>query len=188
MYPEGDPPLQPWAAAKFKTADETINDPKLNCMPHGMPSFMYSVLPFEIIQIPNRVVIHLEDDRVLREIYVDGREHPKDPDPSYNGHSIGRWEGDTFVVDTVGIKETTWVDHVGLPHSDALHLVERIRRVDHDHLVDDFTVDDPKAYTKTWTSQQGYLLKPDWEIAENVCEENNKFEKEKDLYTSPKKK
>jgi hypothetical protein len=83
--------------------------------------------------------------------------------------------GDTLIVDTIGLKDVTWTDHVGLPHSDALHVVERIRRVDHNTLEDDFTIDDPKAYTKTWTAQQMYDLKPDWQVEENVCEENNKY-------------
>jgi hypothetical protein len=175
MYQDGDTPFTPWAAAKFKTADSTKNDPRLDCLPHGMPMFMFSVQPFEIIQLPNRLIMHLEDDSVLREIYIDGRQHPPDPDASYNGHSVGRWEGDTLVVDTIALKEKTWLDHVGTPHSDVLHVVERIRRVAHDSLVNDVTVDDPKAFTKTWTSQQTYVLKPDWEIVENVCEENNKY-------------
>jgi hypothetical protein len=175
MYQDGDPPLQPWAKAKFKTANPETNDPRLNCLPHGMPMFMYSRQPMEFFQIPGRVVVHVEDDGVLRQIYTDGRQHPKDPDPTYNGHSIGRWEGDTLIVDTIGLKDTTWTDHVGLPHSDALHVVERIRRVDHNTLVDDFAIDDPKTFTKTWTAQQIYDLKPDWEVQENVCEENNKY-------------
>ncbi len=175
MSPKAKPPMQPWAEAKFKTANPETNDPRLNCLPHGVPVFMYSVMPIEVIQIPGRVIMHLEDDSLLREIYVDGQQHPKSPDLTYNGHSIGKWEGDTLVVDTVGLKATTWLDHVGHPHSDALHVVERIRRVDHNTLQDDFTIDDPKAYTKTWTAQQVYDLKADWQVVENVCEENNKY-------------
>jgi hypothetical protein len=92
-----------------------------------------------VIQIPGRVIMHLEDDSLLRQIYTEGEQHPKNPDLTYNGDSIGKWEGDTLVVDTVGLKDTTWLDHVGHPHSDALHVVERIRRVEHNTLVDDFT-------------------------------------------------
>ena len=175
MSPKAKPPMQPWAEAKFKKANPETNDPRLNCLPHGVPVFMYSVMPIEVIEIPGRVIMHLEDDSLLREIYIDGQQHPKSPDPTYNGHSVGKWEGDTLIVDTVGLKATTWLDHVGHPHSDALHVVERIRRVDRNTLVDDFTIDDPKAYTKTWTAQQIYDLKPDWQVVENVCEENNKY-------------
>ena len=175
MYPDGEPQLQPWAKAQSQTHNPETNDPHLNCLPLGMPMFMYSRQPLEFFQIPGRIVMHVEDDPVLREIYMDGRQHPKDPDPTYNGHSIGHWEGDTLVVDTVGLKANTWTDHNGLPHSDALHIIERIRRVDRKTLEDDFTIDDPKAYTKIWTASQVYDLKPDWEIQENVCEENNKY-------------
>jgi len=175
MYPGGEPPLQPWAKIQAKANNPETNDPHLSCLPHGMPMFMYSRQPMEYFQIPGRIVVHVEDDPVLREIYMDGRQHPKDPDPTYNGHSIGHWEGDTLVVDTIGLKPNTWADHNGLPHSDALHVMERIHRVNHDTLEDDFTIDDPKAYTKIWTATQTYDLKPDWEILENVCEENNKY-------------
>jgi hypothetical protein len=174
MYLDGAPPLQPWAEAKFKAADVTKNDPNLSCLPEGVPRVMFIPLPMEIIQIPGRVLIRQEAWNQFREIFTDGRQHPKDLDPTFMGHSTGKYEGDTLVVDTVGFNERTWLDHVGLPHSDALHVVERIRRVDHNTLQDDFTIDDPKAFTKTWTAQQTYNLKPGWEIAEFVCE-NNKY-------------
>jgi hypothetical protein len=174
IYLNGDPPLQPWAEAKFKAVDVMKDDPNLDCLPEGMPRVMYIPLPMEIIQIPGRVLIRQEAWNQFRQIFTDGRQHPKDLDPTFMGHSIGRYEADTLVVDTVGINERTWLDHVGLPHSDALHVVERIRRVDHNTLQDDFTIDDPKTFTKTWTAQQTYDLKPDWEIAEFVCE-NNKY-------------
>ena len=174
MYLDGAPPLQPWAEAKFKAADVTKNDPNLSCLPEGVPRVMFIPLPMEIIQIPGRVLIRQEAWNQFREIFTDGRQHPKDLDPTFMGHSTGKYEGDALVVDTVGFNERTWLDHVGLPHSDALHVVERIRRVDHNTLQDDFTIDDPKAFTKTWTAQQTYNLKPGWEIAEFVCE-NNKY-------------
>jgi hypothetical protein len=165
MYLNGDPPLQPWAEAKFKAADVTKNDPNLDCLPEGVPRVMFVPLPMEIIQIPGR-------------IHTDGRPHPTDLDPTFMGHSIGKYEGDTLIVDTIGFNEKTWLDHVGLPHSDALHVVERIRRIDHNTLQDDFTIDDPKTFTKTWTAQQIYDLKPNWEIAEFACE-NNKYASKK---------
>jgi hypothetical protein len=91
------------------------------------------------------------------------------------GDSIGRWEGDTLIVDTIGFNDKTWLDRVGHPHSEALHLVERIRRVDRDTLVDDLTIDDPKAYTKPWTGQTTRTLKPGWNIMEYICEESSDF-------------
>jgi hypothetical protein len=170
-----NPPFQSWAETKFKSVDITKDDPNLGCLPHGMPRLMYVPLPMEIFHVPSRVLVFQEALHQVRQIWVDGREHPKDVDPSWTGHSVGKWEGDTLVVDTVGMNDKTWLDHAGLPHSDALHVVERIRHMDHDTLVDDFTIDDPKAYTKPWTAQQVYKRKPGWEIREYVCEENNKY-------------
>jgi hypothetical protein len=131
-------------------------------------------LPLEIVQTPTRVVIIHEGVQALREIYLN-RQHPKDLDPTYSGDSVGKWEGDTLVLDTIGFNDKTWLDAVGLPHSDAMHVIERIRRTDHDTLVDDVTIDDSKAYTKPFTIQQVYKLKAGWEIQEYVCEENNKY-------------
>jgi hypothetical protein len=174
LIPKGStPPFTPWAEAKFKTADTKANDPNLACLPHGIPRLMFVPLPMEILQVPDKVLIYQEAGNQLRQIHMK-RQHPKDPDPTYNGDSVGKWDGDTLVVDTVGFNDVTWLDHVGLPHTDALHVVERIHRVDHNTLVDDFTIEDPKAYTKSWTASQTYTLKPGWEIAEYVCD-NNKY-------------
>jgi hypothetical protein len=166
-------PLTPSGAAKYKIADTNVNDPNLACLPQGVPRIMFVPLPFEIFQVPGRVLLYQEAGNQLRQIHLD-RPHLKDPDPTYNGDSIGKWEGDTLVVDTIGFNDITWVDHVGLPHSDALHVIERIRRVNHDTLQDDLTIDDPKTYTKPWTATQIYKLHPGWEIAEYVCD-NNKY-------------
>ena len=114
-----------------------------------------------------------EYQSLVRQIFTDGRGHPKDLEPTYMGHSIGKWEGDTLLVDTIGFNGKTWLDPKGLPTTDALHVTEKIRRVDHNHLVDDYTIDDPKAYTKPWTVQKVFELKPDWQIQEYVCAENN---------------
>jgi len=174
LFPKGTtPPLTPWGAEQFKKADTSVNDPNLACLPHGIPRLMYVPLPIEIFQVPGRVLMYVEAGNQLRQIHLD-RGHREDTGPTYNGDSIGKWEGDTLVVDTVGFNNITWLDHAGLPHSEDLHVVERIRRVDHNTLVDDFTIEDPKAYTKSWTASQTYHLKPGWEIAEYVCD-NNKY-------------
>ena len=134
---------------------------------------MFVPLPMEIFQVPDKVLMYQEAGNQLRQIHMN-RDHKKDLDPTYNGDSVGKWEGDTLVVDTIGFNDVTWIDHAGLPHSEALHVVERIRRTDHNTLVDDFTIEDPKVYTKPWMASQTYHLKPGWEIAEYVCD-NNKY-------------
>ena len=175
LFPKGGAPLQPWAEMKLKATNPQTDDPNLACLPEGVPRFMISVpYPMEIFQGPASVLIIHEGTSVMRQIHM-GRQHPKDLDPTYAGDSIGKWEGDSLVVDTIGFNDKTWLDGGGIPHSTALHVVERIRRIDHDTLVDQFTIDDPMAYTKAITVQQVYKLKPDWEIHEYVCEENNKY-------------
>jgi hypothetical protein len=174
LFPKGKtPPFTPWAEAQFKKADTLVNDPNLACLPHGIPRLMFVPLPMEIFQVPDKVLIYQEAGNQLRQIHMN-RGHKKDLDPTYNGDSVGKWEGETLVVDSVGFNDVTWLDHAGLPHTEALHVVERIHRTDHNTLVDDFTIEDAKAYTKPWTASQTYHLKPDWEIAEYVCD-NNKY-------------
>jgi hypothetical protein len=181
ILPNEDPPFQPWAEALFKQrviesaqADPDHGpDPTPRCIPPGIPRTMLQPFPWEIVQARDRVIMIFEYQSLVRQIFTDGRGHPKDLNPTYMGNSIGRYEGDTLVVDAVGFNDKTWLDPKGLPHSDALHVVERIRRVDHDTLQDDYTIDDPKAYTKTWTAQKIFKLKPDWQIQEYVCAENN---------------
>jgi|SRR5579862_750904 hypothetical protein len=174
LFPKGTtPPFTPWAEEQFKKADTQVNDPNLACLPHGIPRLMFVPLPMEIFQVPDMVLIYQEAGNQLRQIHMN-RGHNKDLDPTYNGDSVGKWDGNTLVVDSVGFNDVTWLDHVGLPHTGALHVVERIHRVDHNTLVDDFTIEDSKAYTKPWTVSQTYHLKPGWEIAEYVCD-NNKY-------------
>ncbi len=174
LFPKGKtPPFTPWAEAQFKKADTQVNDPNLACLPHGIPRLMFVPLPMEIFQVPEKVLIYQEAGNQLRQIHLN-RRHKKDLDPTYNGDSVGKWDGDVLVVDTIGFNDVTWLDHVGLPHTEALHVVERIHRADHNTLVDDFTIEDSKAYTKPWTASQTYHLKPGWEIAEYVCD-NNKY-------------
>jgi hypothetical protein len=174
LFPKGTtPPFLPWAEEQFKKADTQVNDPNLACLPHGIPRLMFVPLPMEIFQVPGMVLMYQEAGNQLRQIHMN-RGHKEDLDPTYNGDSVGKWDGDTLVVDSIGFNDVTWLDHVGLPHTEALHVVERIRRVDHNTLVDDFTIEDPKAYTKPFTASQTYHLKPGWEIAEYVCD-NNKY-------------
>ena len=174
LFPKGDAPLTPWGQQRFKTADPTKNDPNLGCLPEGIPRFMFVPVPMEIFQVPTRVVIIREGVQPMRQIYLN-RKHRNDLYPTYSGDSVGKWEGDTLVVDTIGLNDKTWLDAAGLPHSEKLHVTERIHRVDHDTLVDDMTIEDPVAYKKPFTAQQVYKLKPGWEVQEYVCTENNKY-------------
>jgi len=172
-------PLTAWGQAQMTAnkpahgADQTTSstDPVDQCFPPGVPRLYYHPFPMEIMQIPGRVVMIFEYDHFVRYIYTDGRQHPgEDLAPTWMGDAIGHWEGDTLVVDTVGFNDKTWLDRLGHPHSENLHLVERIHR-DHDNLIDDITIDDPKAYTKPWTAQRVFQLKPKWQLAEYVCED-----------------
>ena len=147
-------------------------DPSSHCFPDGPTRLMSDTNPFEIIQSARRVMIFSETNHEVRQIWTDGRQHPKDLDVTWNGHSIGKWDGDALVADTIGMHEETWLDGAGRGPSDKLHLVERFRRLDHDTLQIDMTIDDPKAYTKPFTVQIVRKLRPDWDIAETVtCDE-----------------
>jgi hypothetical protein len=180
-FTKDEPPMTPWAEAKYHEAKPTFgpkavaveesNSPDYNCLPPGVPYIYFRPHPFEFIQGTGRAIMYFEYDHFVREIFTDGRKHPDDLDPSWMGHAIGHYEGDTLVIDTVGFNDKTWLDRVGHPHSDQLHLVERFRRLNKDTLQDDLTIEDPKAYTKPWAAQLMFQLKPAWEIGEFICEE-----------------
>src|SRR5262249_52548292 len=113
-----------------------------------------------------------EQDHAIRQIFTDGRDHPKDLDLTWNGHSIGKWDGDTLVVDTIKMREETWLDGAGHAHSDQMRMIERYRRTDRNTLQLDLTLEDPKTFTKPWTRQVVYQWRPDMEIMESVtCDE-----------------
>ena len=181
ILPNEDPPFQPWAKALLEKRsydnlhhDSDVSvDPTERCIPPGIPRTMFQPFPWEIVQARDRIVIIYEYQSLVRQIFMDGRGHPSDLEPTYMGHAIGKFESDTLVIDTVGFNDKTWLDPAGLPHSDALHVIERMRRVDHDTLEDQITIDDPKAYTKLWTATRIFKSMPDWQIKEYVCTENN---------------
>ena len=173
-------PLTPWGEEKFKANHPiggeytalTSNDPNFSCLPPGVPNIYTHAYPVEILQAPGRAIMFFEYDHFVRQIFTDGREHVKDANPTWLGDSIGKWEGDTLVVDSTGFNDKTWLDVTGHPHSEALHLVERMRRVDHDTLMIDITIDDPQAYTTLLKTQRKYILKPAWNIMEYICEDS----------------
>jgi hypothetical protein len=172
--------FMPWAEEKYKSvkpgygprATPDSEDPILNCLPPGVPRIMMIPFPMQVIQTPSEVVVLFEYDHFIRHIYLDRRQHPKELDLTWMGDSVGWWEGNTLVVDTFGLNDKTWLDQVGHPHSDALHVVERIRRIDHDTLRDDLTIDDPKAYKKPWMGRQVFKLRPTWHLLEYVCSDS----------------
>ena len=173
------PPLTPWGQARFDAAKPLVgpravagqeNAPILRCDPDGPPKLLNLPNPFEIVQIPGRMFMFFELGHVWRTIWTDGRPLPKDPDPTWLGYSVGRWEGDTLVVETIGFNDKQWDDSFGNPRSEQTHLTERYRRLNHDTLEMQIIIDDPKAYTKVWVSPPKlHKLEPGWEIAEWFC-------------------
>lgn len=181
ILPNEDPPFRPAAAALFKKINyekehsepDRGPDPAPRCIPPGIPRTMLQPFPWEVVMARDRIVMIFEYQGLVRQIFTDGRAHPKDLDPTYMGNSIGKWDGDTLVVDDTGFNGKTWLDPKGLPTSDALHVTERIHRINFNTLEAVFTIDDPKMYTKPWTATKHFVLKPDWQIKEYVCAENN---------------
>ncbi len=186
-----EPPMTPWAEERFQAAKpsfgpravEDSNDPvnpttisAVGCFPPGVPRIYLQPFPMEIIQTPGRVIMLFEFSHFVRQIFTDGRKHNTDLGPTWMGDSIGHWEGDTLVVDTVGFNDKTWLDRGGHPHSTQLHVVERLRRVEQNILQNDLTIEDPIAYSKPWSAQLTFQLRPTWNITEMVCEDNVNFD------------
>jgi hypothetical protein len=169
----GQPSLQPWAEAIYQERRATLSkdDPEGHCLPAGVPRI--SPFPQKFVQTPTLLVI-LDEGNIhsFRQIPLD-RGHPKDPDPLWMGDSVGKWDGDTLVVDTIGFNDKTWLNGQGTPHSDALHVIERISRPDLGHLQFDITLEDPKAFTKPHTFQRAFTLMPNTDLLEYVCNEFN---------------
>jgi len=175
-------PFMPWAAAvyDYNSANVSKYDPEGYCLPPGGPRMMATPYPMEILQLPEqqRILMIFEGaTHIWREIYMDGRPHPEGDalNPTYLGHSVGRWDGDTLVVDIVGFNEGTWIDYYGHPHTDLLHVVERISRPDKRTLRYEATLDDPGAYTRPWTVGWNLTWNPTGELAEYICQENNRY-------------
>lgn len=170
--------MLPWAddVVKERRATNMRDLPSAHCLPDD-PTPTLPVLR-KIVQTPTLVVELFEQDPHYRQIFVDGRAHPKDLDPTWMGHSIGKWDKETFVVDTVGFNDKSWIIFsAGLPHTEMLHMIERYRRPDRGHLSVDLTVEDPGTFSKPIDRHMTWLLAPGEEILESVCTENNKFER-----------
>jgi hypothetical protein len=167
------PPFTPYAAERFKKEDE-VDDPLTQCLPIGPArGIQAGIMPFQIVQTPSVTAILFENQHTFRIIHTDGRSHPKEVDPTWFGDSVGKWDGDTLVVDTVGLNDRTWLDTAGHEHSDQLHLVEKFQRIDNNNLKWTVIFEDPKFYTEPWSITLP-IARQNTEIMSYSCEENEK--------------
>jgi hypothetical protein len=173
LKPE-DEPLRPEAAAIVKhRAESPLEYPHTQCLPGGIPLALM-VFTFKIVQTPQEIVMLAETADPPRQIHTDGRPFPKDLNPTWMGYSVGRWEGDTFVVETTGFTERAWLDGFGHPRSESMRITERYRRRDFGHMDLEMTFNDPKYYTRPFSIKTGLLLAPDSDLLEYVCNENER--------------
>ncbi len=170
-------PFQPWAETLFKkrVADFARDDPSAKCIMGGVPRADFVPYPFKILEVPGMVVILYEAIQGYRQIFTDGRQLPKDPNPAWMGYSVGRWEGDVFVVESSGFNDDVWLDNMGRPATGALRVTERFVRRTVGQMDIEITIDDPKAYTRPWNVTQRLALQPDTELLEYICNENNRY-------------
>src|SRR5262244_4036917 len=168
-------PYQPWAAQKVLEAFNRrgIDDPTSQCLPAGLPrTVMLGLFPQQIVQTPTQIIMLYEYMNVFRVIPLNAK-HPEDLIPSYMGDSVGRWEGDTLVLDVIGFNDKTWLAGTGTFHSDALHITERFTRVDKDQINYEVTMEDPNVLTKPWKLNSTLMLREGSRLEEYVCAENN---------------
>jgi len=172
----GGLPYLPWAAAlvKEREAQAAKDDPIGLCRPGGLFRFHTYPPPRKIVQLPNLVLILSERDVTYRQLFTDGRPLPTDPEPTWNGYSTGRWDGDVLVVQTNGLRDGTWIDRKGSPLTAAARVTERFRRVDFGHLAIEVTVDDAKAYSRPWTVTLNQDLAVDTELLDYHCTDNER--------------
>jgi len=174
-FPEGLP-FQPWAAdlVKKRMADNSKDNPDAHCLPMGFMQFHTHGQPRKIVQTPGVIVMIFEPNHGLRQIFTDGRPLPKnDLEPWWYGYSVGKWEGDTLVVETAGFIDDIWLDVRGSPMTSAAKVTERFRRVNYGTLEMEITVDDPKAYTQPWTVKISQRIMLDTDLIEFICEERD---------------
>ena len=172
----GGLPYQAWARdlVKARQSEQRVNDPMSRCIPIGPVRLHTWNGPRKLVQTPGLLIVMNEPDTSFRQIFTDGRPLPQEPNPSWNGYSSGRWEGDTLVVHTSGLRDRMWLDATGNPITDAARITERFRRPDFGHLEIVITVDDPKAYTQPWTITLSQVIKLDTDLLDYVCADNEK--------------
>jgi hypothetical protein len=171
-----DAPLRPAAAELFRQRAPQFSkvSPLQHCLPEGMPLVEMAPAPYKIVQTPGVTFMLYERDTTFRQIYTDSRKLPDDPQPSWLGYSVGKWDGDSLVVNTIGFNDRGWLDARGHTHSEALHLTERFHRVDFGHMELQLTIDDPETYTRPFTIKLRQRLLPDTDLLESFCAENEK--------------
>jgi hypothetical protein len=169
------PPYKPEAEAQrqYFLARRGIDDPMAQCLLTGVPRINFRPLPFEIVQLPDRVIMLYEIHHAFRIIPTDGRGPPEDAEPSYLGESVARWEGDTLVVDVTSFNTQTWLTGVGTIHTEDLKVTERYTRDSHDTIRYEVTMDDPAVFTRPWTIRETFRLRPNERIREYECIESN---------------
>ena len=165
-------PMLPWAEKLFKERKENLEKghPSERCIGHGVTDYDSQVSLRRVLQTPGIIGILFEGYNHYRQIFLDGRPLPTPTQPSYMGYSIGRWEGDTLVVETNGLNDQGWLDMEGHPQTETTHITERFRRRDFGHIDLQLTIDDPKAYTKPWSANVHWGYRPDEELIEAICE------------------
>jgi len=169
-------PYQPWAKALYEFRQANELEPHTRCKPSGFARQFLTPYGVEFVELPELQRIFIFDiggPHTYRTIYMDGRQHPARLTPSYYGHSIGRWDGDTLVVDTVGYNESFWMDRRGMPHTELLHTIERFTRTSTQQIRYDVTVEDPGAYTAPWSSGLNLAWNDGQELFEYVCQQSN---------------
>ena len=170
-------PFQPWAEALFKQrrANDSRDDPTARCVVGGVPRSDFVGYPFKILETPGMVTILYEAVHAYRQIFTDGRTLPVDPNPAWFGYSVGRWDGDVFVIESSGFNDDVWLDNAGRPATGALRVTERFVRKNLGQMDIEVTINDPKAYTRPWSVTQQLAFQPDTELLEYICNENNKY-------------
>ncbi len=181
-----DVPFQPWAKTLYDERAAGVHwreEPDANCLPQGVPKVLLAPAPWRMVQTPQRIFFVHEAFNLWWQVFMDGREYVSSEDvtPTWHGHSTGKWDGDTLVVDSRGFNGKVWLDQLGKPSTEALHVTTRFRRKDFGHMDIQMTIDDPKAYTRPWTVTVEVSLMPNSELMEFICLEN-----ERDVVKAPK--
>jgi hypothetical protein len=172
----GGLPYLPWARElrDRRAADYAKDNPDVNCMPLGILQMNTHPFPRRIVQAPGYLAMLYERNMEYRQIFLDGRPLPQDPQPAWNGYSSGRWAGDTLVVETTGFRDGLWADYNGSPLTSAARITERFRRVNFGSMEIEMTVDDPKAYSRPWTARSTLAIQADADLLEYVCLEGER--------------